>query len=279
MAHLPPARDVPANPLEKPGYALEFHDEFDGPDIDPEKWLPFYLPHWSSRAQSAPRYTLQDSCLVLQITRDQQPWCPEFDGFVRCSSIQSGAFSGPVGSKLGQHRFNDRLTVREAQANVRKYTPQYGYFELRARGLATSANHVSLWMIGYEDVPEHSGEIAVFELLGSQRGPASSIVRYGVHPWGDPTLADEFYEERFDIDTAAFHIYGVEWTPEQVDFYLDNRRIRTIDQSPQYPMQFMLSIYELPFADAWTGPYNPDEPYPREFVIDYFRAYQPIGGY
>src|SRR5690606_17847849 len=80
MAHLPPARDVPANPLEKPGYALEFHDEFDGPDIDPEKWLPFYLPHWSSRAQSAPRYTLQDSCLVLQITRDQQPWCPEFDG-------------------------------------------------------------------------------------------------------------------------------------------------------------------------------------------------------
>src|SRR5690606_11652189 len=138
---------------------LEFHDEFDGPDIDPEKWLPFYLPHWSSRAQSAPRYTLQDSCLVLQITRDQQPWCPEFDGFVRCSSIQSGAFSGPVGSKLGQHRFNDRLTVREAQANVRKYTPQYGYFELRARGLATSANHVSLWMIGYEDVPEHSGEI------------------------------------------------------------------------------------------------------------------------
>jgi hypothetical protein len=46
------AGDFPANPLEKPGYTLEFHDEFDGTELDPEKWLPYYLPHWSSWAQS-----------------------------------------------------------------------------------------------------------------------------------------------------------------------------------------------------------------------------------
>lgn len=273
------AGDFPASPPGKPGYVLEFHDEFDGPQLDSQKWLPFYLPQWSSRAQAAPQYTFEEGNLVLQITRDQAPWCPEFDGEVRCSSIQTGVFSGPVGSMVGQHRFSEACIVREAQPATRTYTPRYGYFEIRAKGVNTSANHAALWMIGYEDAPERSAEIAVFELLGIHAGAESSRVRYGVHPWGDPAIQDEFYDEAFSIDTTCYHLYAVEWTPTHVDFYIDGIRIRTIHQSPQYPMQFMLSLYELPFADAWTGPYNPDDPYPKKFVIDYFRAYQPAGGY
>jgi hypothetical protein len=30
---------VPANPLDKPGYRLEFHDEFEEADLDQTKWL------------------------------------------------------------------------------------------------------------------------------------------------------------------------------------------------------------------------------------------------
>jgi hypothetical protein len=271
--------DYPPNPLEKNGYTLEFHDEFDGTTLDADRWIIAYLPQWSSTAQSAPNYTMANSNLVLQITQDQQPWCPEFDGEVRCSSIQTGSFSGALGSKIGQHRFSDALIVREAQPNIQKYTPQYGYFEIRAKGLTTSANHVSLWMIGYEDAPERSAEIALFELLGIQRNPARSGIRYGVHPWGDPDIAEEFYEDYFEMDSAQFHIYALEWTPTHLDFYIDNVKIRTIQQSPDYPMQFMLSVYELPFDGAWTGVYDPTDPYPRTFTVDYLRTYQPIGGY
>ena len=271
--------DFPPNPLEKPGYRLEFHDEFDGMRLDMDKWFPYYLPHWSSRARTAPHFTLEDGNLVLQIVQDQPPWSPEFDGQVRASVIQTGAFAGPVGSKIGQLRFSDALVVREAQENVRTYVPQYGYFELRAKGLSTSANHVSLWMIGYEDSPEKSGEIANFELVGAQAGAASSGVRFGVHPWGDPNLKEEFFEETFGIDTTCYHIYAVEWKPTYINFYIDNVHIKTIHQSPNYPMQFMLGIYEHPFAGAWTGAYDPAAPYPKQFVIDYFRAYQPNDGY
>ncbi|MBI5931311.1 MAG: glycoside hydrolase family 16 protein [Chloroflexi bacterium] len=271
--------DFPPNPLEKEGYRLEFHDEFDRPTLDTQKWLPYYLPHWSSRECSAPNYTLEHSNLVLQITQNQQPWCPEFDGPVRCSSIQTGTFSGPVGSKVGQHLFNKALVVKEEQANVQTYTPQYGYFELRAKGLNTSANLAALWMIGYEDLPERSGEIAVFELVGNRSGAEKSGVRYGVHPWGDSTLRDEFYEDYFAIDTTRYHIYGVEWTPSHIDHFIDNVKIKTIYQSPHYPMQFMLGIYELPFEDGWAGAYDPTDPYPKNFVIDYFRGYQPNDGY
>lgn len=271
--------DFPANPLEKAGYRLEFHDEFDEPSLDTTKWFPYYLPHWSSRERSAPHYEIRNGALVLQIAKDQQSWCPEFDGEVRASSIQTGAFAGPVGSRAGQLHFSDALVVREAQENVKTYLPQYGYFELRAKGLNTSANHVALWMIGYEDMPERSGEITVFEAVGAHSGRDASTVRFGILPWADPALQKEFYEETFPIDTTCYHLYAVEWKPAQVDYYIDNQLIKVIHQSPAYPMQFMLSIFEHPFEGAWTGVHDPAAPYPKEFTIDYFRAYQPIAGY
>ncbi len=158
------------------GYRLDFHDEFDGDDLDRKKWLPFHLPQWSSRALSAANYYLQDGKLILQITEDQQPWCPEFDGQNRCSSVQTGVFSGPVGSTVGQHRFNPSCVVRERQESVRTYTPRYGYFELRAKGVNTPTNHVALWMIGYEDSPEKSAEIAIMEIMGRHVSSESSRV-------------------------------------------------------------------------------------------------------
>ena len=271
--------DFPANPIEKPGYQLEVNDEFDGAELDISKWIPHYLPQWSSRQRSTAHYMFNDGCLILQIVKDQPAWCPEFDGGVRSSVLQTGLFAGEVGSKIGQSRFSDKLVVREAQTNVRKYTPQFGYFETRVKGLATSANHVSLWMIGYENVPEHSAEICMFELLGSEAGTTTSQVRCGIHPWSDSTMHDEFFVDEFSIDTTQFHIYAVEWTPTHVDFIIDNMKTKTIPQSPQYPMQFMLGMFELPIDGAWNGQYNPDDPYPKSFVIDYVRGYQPITGY
>lgn len=274
-----PLRDFPPNPLQKEGYLLEFHDEFEGPTLDTQKWLPFHLPQWSSRQLAATNYTFANSNLILQITKDQQPWCPEFDGENRCSSVQTGVYAGEVGSTAGQHRFNAACVVREAQENSRTYTPQYGYFEMRARGTNSPANHVALWMIGYEDAPERSAEIAICEIMGEHVSASSSRVGYGVHPWSDPAVTDEFYEEFLPIDATSYHIYAAEWTPSHIDFYVDNQKIRRIDQSPKYPMQFMLGIYELPHKIAAQGASAQRTAYPKQFVIDYFRAYQPVGGY
>ncbi|HSL12386.1 MAG TPA: hypothetical protein VLA82_13830 [Actinomycetota bacterium] len=35
------------------GYVLDVDERFDGPDLDPDRWLPWYLPRWSGRARSA----------------------------------------------------------------------------------------------------------------------------------------------------------------------------------------------------------------------------------
>lgn len=269
--------NFPANPPEKDGYVLEFQDDFVSNTLDTAKWLPYYLPQWSSREQSTPQYIFDDNHLVLQITEDQQAWCPEFDGDVKCSSIQTGVFAGSVDSPHGQHRFSEACRVREAQANVQLYTPLYGYFECRAKCVNTTHHLCALWMIGYEDQPEKSGEIAIFEVFGGYVTAQSSRVGYGVHPWGDESLTDEFYNDFLDIDATQFHIYAIEWTPTQIDVYVDNQKVRTIRQSPDYPMQFMLNIYELPDAIGNTS--DDSFSYPRNFVIDYVRGYRPIDGY
>lgn len=265
-------QDFPASPLEKPGYRLEWHDEFEGPELDITKWFPYYLPHWSSRERSTPQYVFRNGMLVLQITEDQQPWCPEFDGDVKASCLQTGQFSGPPGIGLGQLQFREGLVVREAQTNVRLYTPRYGYFECRARATRSAGNHVALWMIGYEDTPEKSGEVNMFEIFGKDIGDTSAKVGYGIYARKDPNLTDEFCVDTLGIDATKFHVYAHEWTPTHIDFFVDHQRIRRIHQSPAYPMQFMLSIYELPGAQEAGS-------YPKEFVVDYVRGYQPEGGY
>jgi hypothetical protein len=100
---------------------LEFDETFEGDALDLSRWLPYYLPHWSSRERAAARYEIGGGFLRLLIEQDQQPWCPELDGAVRVSSLQTGAFAGPLGSAIGQHRFNPAAVVKEAQPNIRLY--------------------------------------------------------------------------------------------------------------------------------------------------------------
>ncbi len=256
--------------MDRAGYELEFEDTFDGDALDARRWVAHYLPQWSSRERSAARYEVGDGCLRLLIERDQQPWCPELDGDVRVSSLQTGVFAGPVGSTVGQHRFHPDAVVREAQRNVRLYTPHYGLVEMRAKAVADPLNMVALWLIGYEDEPDRSAEICVCEIFGRDVGRTQASVGMGVHPFGDGRIVDDFSREVLPIDAREFHVYAAEWTRERVSFFVDDEHVKTVDQSPSYPMQLMLGIYEFP-ADA-AGPTE----YPKQFTVDYVRCHRRV---
>jgi hypothetical protein len=255
------------------GRELEFEDTFARDTLDERRWIAHYLPQWSTRERSAARYEVGDGRLRLRIEADQPPWCPELDGPVRVSSLQTGVYAGPVGSTIGQHRFNPEAVVREAQENARLYTPMYGRIELRAQAIDDPRNMVALWMIGYEDEPERSAEICVCEIFGRDVRPDQAAVGMGVHPFGDPRIADDFAAETLPIDACEFHVYAAEWTPEAIAFFVDDRHVKTVGQSPAYPMQLMLNIYEFP-DDSGFG--SPASAYPKEFTVDYVRGYRPL---
>jgi hypothetical protein len=246
---------------------LAFDDDFDGPDLDRSRWLPSYLPQWSSREQAAARYALADGFLRLRIDADQAPWCPEFDGDVRVSSLQTGVFAGPLGSRVGQHRFTPAAVVREEQKPQRLWTPRCGRIEVRMAAPADPDVMVALWMIGYEDEPERSAEICVCEIFGSEVGPDRALVGMGVHPFGDPGIVDEFEKVEVPVDVRTLHTYAVEWWPERIAFFVDGASCKVVDQSPDYPMQLMLSLYAFGAAGG-------DDRYPKEFVVDHVRGYR-----
>jgi len=251
------------------GYRLVFDENFEGDALAPERWFPFYLPHWSEPARTAPTYTVSDGALRLRIGADQPPWCPEHDGPVRVSSVQTGHWSGPVGSDRGQHRFKDGLVVRSDVPPGRLYTPLYGRLEMRARARLNPNGLVSLWMIGFEDEPHRSGEITLMEVFGSGAGEDTTVVGCGIKKVRDPALEDEFHETALPIRLSDWHVYAYDWTPDGVRFFVDGEPVSQCGQSPDYPMQIMLNIYELP--DRPDGPADP------VFEIDYVRGYEPTG--
>jgi hypothetical protein len=258
--------------INKKGYKLVFEENFIGPQLNLKNWIPYYLPQWSSREMSKPNYVIKDGYLILQITEKQQPWCPEFNGEVKCSSIQTGIFAGKLGSNIGQHKFFnlDKCVVREEQSNAFTYLQSKGYIEIKAKGLMSYSNVVSLWLIGYEDQPHKSAELCVFEVKGWHYNENKAIVGFGIHKFNDQNLKEEFYEDEFEIDVTQFHTYAVDWFDDKVIFYIDGQKTREINQSPQYPMQLMLGIYEIPEMKIA----NSIDEYPKEFVIDYVKGYQ-----
>ena len=70
--------------------------------------------------------------------------------------------------------------VREAQPDVRLYTPRYGVVEVRAAVAVGRHSMAALWMIGVEDSPEQSAEICVFEIFGHDIGEQTALVGMGV---------------------------------------------------------------------------------------------------
>jgi len=264
------SRQDVVDPRTKEGYRLDREEHFSGTELDLTLWLPHHLPQWSSRAASAARYRLDDGALRLRIEDDQPPWCPEFDGGTRVSSLQTGVLAGPLGNRVGQHRFSADAVVREQQADARLYTPHHGFFELRARVSDDPSAMCALWMIGYEDEPERSAEICVAEIFGRDVRPDAVAVGMGVHPFGDPRITDEWAQQPVAVDATDSHVYAVEWTADHVAFFVDGRLVTVVDQSPAYPMQFMLGIYAFPESDGSLPPPSS----PRELVVDWFRAYR-----
>jgi hypothetical protein len=244
----------------------DFLDDFDGDELDFGVWSPYYLPQWSSRAETAATYELKDSCLHLSIPPDQGLWCADdHQPALRVSGIQSGSFSGPVGSTIGQQPFRAVQLVREEQEPFWGWTPQYGEISLRARAVVSPRSMVALWLVGLEDRPERCAEICVTEMFGKSVRKVSAEVGMGLHSFRDVSVPEDFEAVPLPIDIEQFHSYAVQWSPERADFLVDGELVRTCPSPPTYPMQLMLAVFDFP---DWDGPAD----HTPEFVIDHIRG-------
>ena len=227
------------------------------------------MPAWSSRAESAASYEIRDSCLRLYIPPEQGAWSPDVHKPpIRVSAIQSGNWSGPVGSTRGQQPFRNGLIVREEQEAFWGWTPGPGRIEIRMRMNITARSMGAFWLIGREVEPQESAEILVAEIFGRDVIPGESAdIGCGLRAFNDPAVIGDFATVRVPIDIRDFHTYVADWTPERLTLAVDGETFRTCERPPTYPMQAMLTLYDFPeWSTGLDGDHVP------ELVIDFIRA-------
>lgn len=229
--------------------AHEIHDRFDGPSLDAGTWLDAYLPHWTEPERSRARYDLGPDGIRLRIDADQPAWLPP-DGPMRVSALQTGTYSGAVGDAAGQDRHRDDLRVATAVPPQSLWLARAGRVEVTASASPDPTCMLGIWLIGYEERPEESGEICIAELFGSLAGAERSTVRVGIKPHHDPRLREDVRDIPVAVDITGPHRYGAEWGEGTSRILFDGEVIAEFDQAPAYPQQLMIALFEFPGAEG-----------------------------
>ncbi|WP_156321336.1 family 16 glycosylhydrolase [Halolactibacillus sp. JCM 19043] len=235
-----------------------------------------YLSSWTREpALAQPTYTLEEGVMSLEIYEETRPWAEEYDG----QTVVSGFTTG---NRNGLHNWTKNNVVRNPVETEVTHINQYGYYEIRAKTQPGSSRHSAWWLTGFEDRPEHSAEIDIFEVLGNNKHG----VPRAFHAWNDPSQPFSGGASTYTDPTADFHhewhTYGFDWQegtgagehPDRLVFYVDGKDIGAVNTKIDYPMIQLFSLYEKR-AGGWTGPWE-WMPYPNSFDIDYVRVYKKI---
>lgn len=248
---------LPAPPPRAP----DVDDDFTaGPS--PALWVPHYLPHWTTPDRSAARCRTTPHGLELRIEADQPDWRPE-DAPLRVSNLQTGTFSGPVGSPRGTHRHrDDGLVVRTATSTRLLWAPSAGRVDLTVSASSDPGCMLAAWLVGTEhDDQRASGEVCVFEIDAG----ATTTARVGLKAHHDPELTTDMTEVELPFDATRPHTWTAIWGAGETVIGCEGTILRHIPQSPRYPLFLMVDLFEI-------GP--PGGRYPKTAVVHRVRGWQ-----
>lgn len=161
------------------------------------------------------------------------------------------------------------------------FQQKYGRFEARIRLPYGSGMWPAFWMLGDDndgaDVWPQIGEIDIME----NRGQEPTLITGSVHGPGysaGEAVSKEFEFENERVDTS-FHVYGVEWGPNYINYYVDDVLYNQITPE-DVPGDWVFNdrpfymLINLAVGGAFVG--NPDEEtvFPQTMLVDYVRVYQ-----
>lgn len=206
--------------------------------------MPHYLPQWTVPERSHARMRADADGLRLLIEEDQLDWRPE-DAPLRVSNLQTGTFSGPVGSPRGTHRHRDGLTVRTATPLRLLFAPSAGRIEITVSASTDAGCMTAAWLVGTEHLaPEQSGEICVFEIDVDAIGPTTTA-RSGIKAHHDSRLGTDMADVVLPLDASRPHTWTVVWGGGETVIGCEGVALRRVAQAPDYPMFLMIDLFEV----------------------------------
>lgn len=231
--------------------------------------MPYYLPHWSTPDRSRARFELlPEGGIRLLIEEDQLDWRQE-DSPLRVSNLQTGVFSGPIGSEVGTHRHREGLTVRTSTPERILWAPTAGRVDITVQASRDDGCMLAAWLVGAEtDSTQSSGEICIFEIDASGVGAAGSRARSGVKAHGDPTAETDMSEIGLPLDAGTTHTWSVVWGAEGTVIGCEGRVVKKSAWAPSYPVILMVDLFEIRARSSLDGAY------PKSAVISSVHGWQ-----
>lgn len=158
----------------------------------------------------------------------------------------------------------------------------YGRIEVRAKLPKGKGTWPAIWMLStdwkYGGWPE-SGEIDIMEHVGYDPG----VIHGTLHSGKYNHLKGTQQEGKTTVPDAQeqFHVYAVDWTKDQVDFYVDDKKYHSVTRNPSddfngwpFDQRFHL-ILNVAVGGNWGGKEGVDESiWPQKMEVDYVRVWK-----
>ncbi|HEY0191759.1 MAG TPA: family 16 glycosylhydrolase [Kofleriaceae bacterium] len=214
-------------------------------------------------------------------------YCAAGSNAAPCSAANPNVFMNGAGSLVIRARRDASGTWTSTRMHTNgKFTAQYGRIEARMKLVAASGLWPAFWMLGSNigSVGWPScGEMDIMEWVDNY-GPSqtSSTIHGPGYSGGNGIGVQTGFPNGTRIDDANYHIYGVIWSPNQIQFYRDSitNITRTITTSTipagttwAYNHPFFILLNQAVGGGWFTGP-DGTTPAVNDMLVDYVRVYQ-----
>jgi beta-glucanase (GH16 family) len=163
----------------------------------------------------------------------------------------------------------DRKYLSGMICTDRSFAQRYGYFEMRAVLPGGRGLWPAFWLVS-KTQQEHI-EIDVMEAIGGD----TTRVYQSTHlkPSRGAGIHVRVGDDGFDY-TDAVHSYGVEWTPDELVFYIDRVESTRTGGEPFRDAPPMYLIANLAVGGDWAGMPDSATKFPAVMRISHIQAYQ-----
>ena len=160
-----------------------------------------------------------------------------------------------------------------------KFEQQYGRFEARIRLPYGKGLWPAFWLLGNDcdqNIWPQCGEIDIMEYLGDSPTKVFGTVHGPGYSGGEgETKGYTLENDRFD---TGFHIFGIEWGPDYINYYVDGdlyNQITPDDVAGEWVFDHpFYIIMNVAVGGSFPGSPNAETVFPQTMVVDYVRVYQ-----
>jgi hypothetical protein len=149
------------------------------------------------------------------------------------------------------------------------FSQTYGYFEVRAQVPEGQGLWPAFWLLNENE--QWPPELDVMEVIGSE----TNWLTQTVHTDTGTAISGNSWS--IDNLSAGYHSYGMDWTANQITFYLDGRQTFSI-ATPWDLNSPMYMVLNLAVGGNWPGAPDATTNWANaKYNIDYVRVYEHSG--